>query len=533
MDRRAFERTGLMVVAAVLGAAVITGGMTMVEEPRNVWALRAGSTFELQVTGVAGVPSDAAAVVLNMTAVNAQAPGFATVFPCGQSRPEASNLNYAAGQTIPNLVIAKPGAGGKVCIYSYATIDVLADVSGFFPAGSAFTPISNPTRVLDTRNGVGVPVRALGAGSTLELQVTGVAGVPSDAAAVVLNMTAVNAQAPGFATVFPCGQSRPEASNLNYAAGQTIPNLVIAKPGAGGKVCIYSYATIDVLADVSGFFPAGSAFTPISNPTRVLDTRIPVNCENPPESGVKISVETDLAMSSRYITLAVCGIHVAAAAFPDGPKETLLVAYADPERLSQRFAELSGSPIEEVRKWVASSGAIAYGDTTIFFNVGHFIERKLGDSFIFNVGAHEWYHNYTVRQFVLGGLPDPVNKMLLHEPVWMLEATAQWFGSEQASIYGYAAEEQFQRAQGAEFQAPRFTDLKEWETNGGLQSYQLLPYIGDLLVKESSRTAFLRTYWEARARTTEPWQNTFQKVFGIDVPTFYAKVKQHMIDIAP
>ena len=54
----------------MLGAAVMTVGLTMVEEPRNVWAaLGAGSTLELQVTGVAGVPSDAAAVVLNVTAV--------------------------------------------------------------------------------------------------------------------------------------------------------------------------------------------------------------------------------------------------------------------------------------------------------------------------------------------------------------------------------------------------------------------------------------------------------------------------------
>ena len=259
------------------GFAPITNPTRVLDSRNGVGApaarLGAGSTLELQVTGVAGVPGDAGAVVLNMTAVNAFAPGFATVYPCGQARPEASNLNYAAQQTIPNLVIAKPGVGGKVCIYSFAAIDVLADVSGFFPAGSGFAPITNPTRVLDSRNGVGAPAARLGAGSTLELQVTGVAGVPGDAAAVVLNMTAVNAQAPGFATVYPCGQARPEASNLNYAAQQTIPNLVIAKPGVGGKVCIYSFAAIDVLADVSGFFPAGSGFAPITNPTRILDTR--------------------------------------------------------------------------------------------------------------------------------------------------------------------------------------------------------------------------------------------------------------------
>ena len=225
------------------------------------------------MAGVAGVPSDAAAVVLNMTVVNAQAAGFATVYPCGQSRPIASNLNYVAGQTIPNLVIAKPGVGGKVCIYSYAAVDVLADVSGFFPAGSGFTPITNPTRVLDTRAiDPAAPVWGA-AGDTAVVQAAGFAGVPSDAVAVVLNVTVVNAQAAGFATVYPCGQSRPEASNLNFAAGQTIPNLVIAKPGVGGKVCVYISAALDLLADVSGFFPAGSGFTPIPNPARILDTR--------------------------------------------------------------------------------------------------------------------------------------------------------------------------------------------------------------------------------------------------------------------
>ena len=46
--------------------------------------------------------------------------------------------------------LAKPGTGGKICVYTYATIDLLADVSGYFPAGSGFTPITNPTRILDT-----------------------------------------------------------------------------------------------------------------------------------------------------------------------------------------------------------------------------------------------------------------------------------------------------------------------------------------------------------------------------------------------
>ena len=102
------------------------------------------------------MPAGVDAVVLNVTAVSARSAGFATVYPCGLARPEASNLNFVAGQTVPNLVIARPGVGGKVCVFSDTTIDVLADVSGFFPAGSGFTAIENPSRILDTRNGIGV-----------------------------------------------------------------------------------------------------------------------------------------------------------------------------------------------------------------------------------------------------------------------------------------------------------------------------------------------------------------------------------------
>jgi hypothetical protein len=236
-------------------------------------ALTAGGTLELQVTGVGGVPVDASAVALNVTVVNARAAGFATVYPCGLARPEASNVNFAVGQTIANVVIARPGSGGRVCVFSDATVDVLADVAGFFPAGSDFAPSSNPVRILDTRNGIGAPVGLLGAGGTLELGVTGVGGVPVDASAVALNVTVVGARAAGFATVYPCGLARPEASNVNFAVGQTIANVVIARPGSGGRVCVFSDATVDVLADVAGFFPAGSDFAPSSNPVRILDTR--------------------------------------------------------------------------------------------------------------------------------------------------------------------------------------------------------------------------------------------------------------------
>ena len=56
-----------------------------------------------------------------------------------------------------------------------------------------------------------------------------------------------------YVTVYPCG-SRPDASNLNFVSGQTIPNSVIAPVSANGEVCFYVYGTAHLLADVSGCF---------------------------------------------------------------------------------------------------------------------------------------------------------------------------------------------------------------------------------------------------------------------------------------
>jgi len=88
------------------------------------------------VAGRGGVPlSGVGAVALNVTVVEGEDPavggGYVTVYPCG-TRPDASNLNFTAGQTVPNAVIAPVSASGTVCFYVYGTAHLLVDVSGYF-----------------------------------------------------------------------------------------------------------------------------------------------------------------------------------------------------------------------------------------------------------------------------------------------------------------------------------------------------------------------------------------------------------------
>lgn len=221
-------------------------------------AVGPGATLELLVTGRGGVPvSGVGAVVVNVTATGGSAASHLTVFPSGETRPNASNLNFVAGQTVPNLVVAKVGADGKVSIRNNSgSTHVVADVVGYFTTSGVelFAPMS-PARVLDTRDGTGGPATKVAAGTPRAVKVTGVGGVPSDATSVVLNVTVVDPTAASHLTVWPHGAAMPTASNLNFAAGATVPNLVMAKVGSQGQVSIANNTgSTHVVVDVVGWY---------------------------------------------------------------------------------------------------------------------------------------------------------------------------------------------------------------------------------------------------------------------------------------
>ncbi|MCU1390328.1 MAG: hypothetical protein JWL72_3666, partial [Ilumatobacteraceae bacterium] len=214
--------------------------------------------LRVKIAGAAGVPTaGVGAVSLNVTAVDPVGSGFATVFPCGD-RPNASSLNFQAGQTIPNAVIAPLSAAGEICFYSQVDTHLIADINGWFATAAGFTPLS-PTRVFDTRPGeaqgaVAITKQTYGGANILRVKITGTTGVPTaGVGAVSLNVTAVNPTGAGYITVYPCGD-RPNASSLNFTSGQTIPNAVIAPLSTSGELCFYSQVDTHLIADINGWF---------------------------------------------------------------------------------------------------------------------------------------------------------------------------------------------------------------------------------------------------------------------------------------
>ena len=236
----------------------------------NAGPVGQSQSMSIAVLGRGGIPaSGVAAVALNVTATNPTAPSFVTVWPSGVERPTASNLNVVAGQTVPNMVIAKVGQDGRISVYNNTgSVDIVVDVLGWFATGSSYNALT-PARVLDTRT-----TSPLVGGIAADVTIAGAGGVPaSGVGGVALNVTVTNPAGSSFLTVWPAGVDRPTSSNVNFVGGQNVPNMVIVKLGTGGKISLFSPTpTVDVVIDVLGWFSAGGAFTGIT-PARLMDTR--------------------------------------------------------------------------------------------------------------------------------------------------------------------------------------------------------------------------------------------------------------------
>ena len=219
----------------------------------------------IPIRSLAQVPDTAVAVSVNITAVDAATGGYLTAFPCSAGRPLASNLNARAGAPVANLALLPVDVNGDICVYAQPATDLVVDLLGWFgPSGRGLQQLT-PNRVVDTRNGGGPVI----AGTELVVNLSGRVGgsVP-----VALNVTATESAAQGYVTVYPCGTTRPNASNLNLVPGRDIANHVSVGTDASARVCIYTQATTHLVVDLLGRFDGPLRFS-AGTPKRLRDTR--------------------------------------------------------------------------------------------------------------------------------------------------------------------------------------------------------------------------------------------------------------------
>jgi hypothetical protein len=164
---------------------------------------------------------------------------------------------------------------------SYATIEALvadsehASAAAKKPGGKGvgstnrdltYTPVT-PCRIVDTRL-AGGPLAAnmprsfdgySASGFAAQGGTAGTCDVPSGVAALALILTAVQPAAAGFVNVYPANAAAPNASMLNFAAGQfaiATGAIVLVDSLNANRFNALSPAQVDLVVDVVGYFSA-------------------------------------------------------------------------------------------------------------------------------------------------------------------------------------------------------------------------------------------------------------------------------------
>jgi hypothetical protein len=284
----------------------------------------AADRIRVVVAGRDGVPGDAVAAAVTLTATDSTAAAYLTAWPSGTAQPLASNLNVdGPGRTVANSAIVALGAGGAIDVMVSAPAQLVVDLTAVFvPADSSASGrfvATDPVRVADTRWS-GVPVAPGG-----DLLVPLPPGVPSDATALAVNVTAVTPNRTGYFTAYPAGASRPWSSVLNTDRDDQVRAATAIVPVDAGGLRIFSSSGGHVALDVVGWFTGASApdsadglFVP-SAPARILDTRpsrIPVHPGGTIEvmagDGAAVVVNTTMAepRSAGYLAAHAAGTPV-------------------------------------------------------------------------------------------------------------------------------------------------------------------------------------------------------------------------------
>lgn len=134
-------------------------------------------------------------------------------------------------------------------------VDSLPAALVLFPPAAAGFYTLTPCRMFDSR--IGLPLQS---GVTRVVSLDGACGIPSNARALAVNVTAMGGTGMGSAVVFPGNYPSPGTSSVHFKAGTHIAsNTVLALSTDGtGKYAILASVTgngvVHVAVDVFGYF---------------------------------------------------------------------------------------------------------------------------------------------------------------------------------------------------------------------------------------------------------------------------------------
>ncbi|HEV8693198.1 MAG TPA: hypothetical protein VGQ93_03280 [Lysobacter sp.] len=181
------------------------------------------------------------------------------------ARTKLANLERAASMRTYDTMMEALAEQATVHSFPTASAAAASADTGVGAQNLLYTLVT-PCRLADTRT----IARRIEANETRVFNATGylsaqggstAAGadgchIPTEAAAITVNIIAVSPAQTGYITVFPTGAARPLASSLNYRQGDVVGNEIIARLSSDGweTFSVYSNAATHVVIDVVGYF---------------------------------------------------------------------------------------------------------------------------------------------------------------------------------------------------------------------------------------------------------------------------------------
>lgn len=345
------------------------------------------------------------AVVVNITVIGSDRPGYLQAFGTGAAAGDSSVVNFKARERVPNSAILRPGTDGKISLRmitpgGVGSAHLAVDVSGWFstdaaPRGARTITI-DPARIYDSRNSqfgaaplgtsaqVNVPIRGAKQMGTTKVVVPN----DPDVVGVVLNITGINRQPNSeitFVSVIPDPVGSPTqvtTSNLNLDPGQLRANLAIVPVPSDGDLTLFnSRSRAHVIVDVVGYLlqnePVDTTtgrVIPLVAPFRAFDTRQSLHDAQRlgPGSGEDWSFDAfvaDVKVDGSWVgeqqglfgNLTATGLRPQ---YPWAPVQTFLTAYPSPAKQAGGPPNVSNVNLGEGVA-VPNMALLSYGETVV------------------------------------------------------------------------------------------------------------------------------------------------------------------------
>lgn len=216
---------------------------------------------DAKVTGVGSVPSSGVAAVALQVSMRKPSIDSSVLARAAGADRDVAQVSAPLNGSGSSYLVVPVGADGKVSLRTTAgATDLVVDVVGYFPSLGAGATRSTGEATLTTTRPTSVFSGPVDAKASSKVQVAGVAGLPSDATAAVINLIVPGSPGRGSVFAYPFGGARPPGAVVGYRGNRQAVMQTVVPLSARGALALMNRgrSAKNVAVDVVGAYVPSS-----------------------------------------------------------------------------------------------------------------------------------------------------------------------------------------------------------------------------------------------------------------------------------